>query len=135
MLSIPDVEEAIADVAAVVAAMLPGDPVAGVTIRRGGDVTTTTTVAATGAHDHAALVDEIQYDHGRGPCLLALRTGKPVHVPDLARERRWGGYASRVLTHGVGSVYSHPFAGGGQVLGALNLYACRPHGFDSRPAG
>lgn len=127
MLAIPDVEEAVAGVAAVVAAMLPGDPVAGVTIRHGGDVTT---VAATGAH--ATLAAEIQGDHGRGPCLQALRTGKPVHVPDLARERRWGGYPSRVLAHGVGSAYFHPFAGGGQVAGVLNLYASRPHGFDAQ---
>jgi GAF domain-containing protein len=127
MLSVPDVEKAIADVTVVVAAMLPGDPVVAVTIRRGGDVST---VAATDAH--TMLVDEIQYDNGLGPCLQALQTGEPVHVPDLARERRWGAYASRVLAHGVGSVYSHPFRGGGQVVGALNLYAARPHGFDSQ---
>ena len=125
MLSTPDIEGAIREAAVAVAGMLPGNPVAGVTIRRGGDVTT---VAATDTY--TTVVDEIQYGTGLGPCLEAMETGIPVHVPDVTMEHRWGDYATRVMAHGVGSVYSHPFHGGGSVVGALNLYSPRAHVFD-----
>ncbi|KZM70818.1 GAF and ANTAR domain-containing protein [Nocardia terpenica] len=125
LLSTRDVEDSLRDIADIASGMLPGQPMAGVTLMRGGDAMT---VASTGAH--AVLIDEIQYTNGLGPCLEAMRTGKPVFVPDVVEERRWGQYSARMLAHGVRSIHSQPLVAEGTPIGALNLYSKQANGFD-----
>jgi GAF domain-containing protein len=127
LLSTPDVEDSLRDVAEITSRMLPGRPMAGVTLTRGGDAMT---VAASGAH--AMLVDELQYSSGMGPCLEAIATAEPVWVNDILDEHRWSDYAARMLAHGVRSVYSQPLIAGDQSIGALNLYASEPDAFDEQ---
>lgn len=78
---------------------------------------------------NAAQIDELQYGLDHGPCLTALRTGKVVRIDDLASDPRWGDYAVRALAHGVKSSLSTPLTAADRTVGALNLYADRPHFF------
>jgi GAF domain-containing protein len=71
----------------------------------------------------ADQVDEVQYQHDEGPCLTSLDTGEVVHVEDLVDDDRWGEYRTRALAHGVRSSLSLPLDTGGNVIGALNIYA------------
>ncbi|WP_378738968.1 GAF and ANTAR domain-containing protein [Nocardia brasiliensis] len=127
LLSTADIEESLGEIAATTSRILPGRPMAGVTLTRGGDVAT---VASSGAH--ATVVDEIQYGGGRGPCLEAIQTGQPVSVPDVTEEHRWGNYPAQVLAHGVRSIYSYPLVADGETIGALNLYSTSPRAFDDK---
>ncbi|RDI68086.1 GAF and ANTAR domain-containing protein [Nocardia pseudobrasiliensis] len=127
LLSTRDVEDSLRDLVNIASGMLPGRPMAGVTLRRDAGPMT---VASTGAH--AELIDEVQYSEGLGPCLEAIQTGAPVSVPDIVTERRWGRYPARMLTHGVRSIYSQPLVVEGTPIGALNLYSTRADGFDDR---
>ncbi|WP_194819636.1 GAF and ANTAR domain-containing protein [Nocardia sp. XZ_19_385] len=127
LLSTRDIESSLRDLAAVASKMLPGKPMAGVSIRRAGD---TVTVGATGAE--ASRVDEIQFQQQSGPCLEAMNSAEPVLVPDVAQERRWGDYPARVMAHGIRSIYSQPLLANGTPIGALNLYATTPNGFDEQ---
>ncbi|QIS19953.1 GAF and ANTAR domain-containing protein [Nocardia terpenica] len=119
-------EAAIGEVVLLVSRLLPGRPMAAVTLHHEG---TPETVAPTDGH--TAVIDAVQCDAGVGPCWDVVRGERPVWVPDVAGERRWGDYPARMLAHGVRSIYSRPMWSNGTVIGAFNLYSTRSHGFDA----
>ncbi|NNH73568.1 GAF and ANTAR domain-containing protein [Nocardia uniformis] len=125
VLSTPNVEGSLRDIAAITTRILPGRPMVAITLRRGGDIAT---VASTGPH--ATLLDELHISGGLGPCLHALDTAQPVDVPDLTAETRWGDYPHRMLARGVAAVHAEPLLVDGAAVGSLNLYSPLPHGFD-----
>jgi GAF domain-containing protein len=86
------------------------------------------TVASSDAF--ANQVDEVQYNHGEGPCLQSLRTGSPVYVHDLRNDPRWPGYRDHAIAAGVRSSLSLPMPVAGTVIGALNVYCTQPDAFD-----
>ncbi|WP_024803278.1 GAF and ANTAR domain-containing protein [Nocardia sp. BMG51109] len=126
VLSTPDVEASLRDIADITSRMLPNHPMVAITLRRNGDEVT---VASTGPH--ATLIDELQRSQSLGPCLEALRTATPVEVPDMAAESRWGAYPARMLEHGIRSVHSHPLLIDDTAVGTLNLYSTQLEAFDS----
>ncbi len=97
-----------------------------VTFFRSGSVRT---VAAGSAAARAA--DEEQCSFADGPVLESLRTYEFVHLADIARDRRWPGYASAAADHGVLSVLSTPILAVAGCSAALSLYASTPHAFTS----
>jgi GAF domain len=76
----------------------------------------------------SALIEQVQYTLGEGPCVDAHRQGRPVLEPDLARagSGRWAAFAEPVVAAGVGAVFGFPLRVGAVRLGALNLYRDRP---------
>ncbi|MCM6777614.1 GAF and ANTAR domain-containing protein [Nocardia sp. CDC159] len=124
MLSTPNVEDSLREIADITARMLPDRPMVAVTLRRNGD---TVTVASTGPH--ASLIDELARDHGLGPCLEALHTAAPVAIPDMTDERRWGAYPARMLARGIRSAHSQPLLIDGVAVGTLNVYSPHPNMF------
>jgi GAF domain len=76
----------------------------------------------------SALIEQVQYTLGEGPCVDAHRQGRPVVEPDLAGagSGRWAAFAEPVLAAGVGAVFGFPLRVGAARLGALNLYRDRP---------
>ncbi|WP_378737895.1 GAF and ANTAR domain-containing protein [Nocardia brasiliensis] len=125
LLSANDIGASLHAMTEIVSRMLPGRPMVGVTMRLAGEPVT---VAATGTE--VIVVDEAQYNQRHGPCLAAMETGQPVSAPDLTHEQRWGDYPARALAHGIHSVYAQPLLAEGEPVGALNLYARLPYGFD-----
>jgi GAF domain-containing protein len=75
-------------------------------------------------------VDGIQERLGEGPCLSAVYEQQTVRMEDLRTEQRWPHFAAEVADLGVGSMLSFQLFVTGGNLGALNLYAGRPHSFD-----
>lgn len=76
--------------------------------------------AASGAE--AALVEELQLSLGEGPCVAALASRSPVHVPDLDAEAvRWPAYVAEAREHGVRSVFAFPLGAGRAWLGTLDV--------------
>jgi len=80
--------------------------------------------------DLPARVDALQGEVGEGPCLSAVYEQQTVRVPDLAHEQRWPDFARRAFELGAGSMLSFQLYVEGDNLGALNLYARQPNGFD-----
>lgn len=74
-------------------------------------------------------LDELQYGHGEGPCLAALRKKATVHVPDLREEQRWARYCRAAWAEGIGSILSVPLPLEGESHAGLNIYATSPHAF------
>jgi hypothetical protein len=76
----------------------------------------------------SALIEDLQYSLGEGPCVDAYHERRPVLEPDLVNpdERRWPAFRGPVLDAGVRGVFGFPLQVGTVRLGALNLYSDRP---------
>lgn len=76
----------------------------------------------------SALIEELQFTLGEGPCLDAYNHDQVVLEPDLADPRtpRWPAFAPKALQVGVRALFGFPLRIGGARLGALNLYQDRP---------
>ena len=84
------------------------------------------TVAASDAH--SAIVEDLQFTLGEGPCLDSYSTGRSVFAPDLAvaARVRWPGYAPAAQEHGVQAAFAFPLQIGAARLGALDMYRDQP---------
>ena len=73
-------------------------------------------------------LDELQFTFGEGPCLDAVRWGRPVLVGDLeaAEAQRWPAFGRAVLDAGVRAVYALPVTISCDPVGALDLFSTRP---------
>jgi GAF domain-containing protein len=76
----------------------------------------------------SALIDELQFTFGEGPCVDAYETGKVIAEPDLAAPAvpRWPVFSSKALDAGVRAIFGFPIRIGAARIGALNLYRDRP---------
>jgi GAF domain-containing protein len=127
LLSTESFDDLLHGVAELSARLIAGATSASITLAERGRVIT---VAA--ADGRAKQIDEYQYERGAGPCLEALRTGSVVHVPDMRAERRWGGFATKMLSHGMTGILGVPLMGRDGAVGVLNLYSGGGTGFDER---
>lgn len=113
-------------------ATIDGAEYAGITVRRGSDRYQTVAYTA----DLAVKVDNIQYEHDEGPCLTALHSVEVTRSSDVSADSRWpqfGPEAHRAT--GVVSMLSSPlYVEDDNVIGALNMYATKPHAFDEADA-
>lgn len=75
----------------------------------------------------SALLEQLQFDLGEGPCVDAYSLDRPVLEPDLANPSapRWLAFAGRATAAGARAVFGFPLHIGAVRLGALNLYRDR----------
>lgn len=80
------------------------------------------------ASDVSALIEDLQYTLGEGPCVDAYRLDRPVLEPNLEypAEARWPAFTGPALDAGVRAIFGFPVCVGSARLGALNLYLDRP---------
>jgi len=75
--------------------------------------------------DHvSALIEDLQFTLGEGPCVDAYNQDRPVLEPDLADPvtPRWLAFTPRAVESGVRAVFGFPVKVGVVKLGSLNLY-------------
>ncbi|GAA2519904.1 GAF and ANTAR domain-containing protein [Winogradskya humida] len=76
-----------------------------------------------GSDENVTLVELFQLQTDEGPCLEAVRTGRPVINVDLgAAAARWPRFAPRAAAAGFQSVHAFPLRLRSQVIGALNVF-------------
>jgi GAF domain-containing protein len=80
--------------------------------------------------DRVERADALQYEHDEGPCLAATALRQVVRVDDLAEDPRWPRWAPGAQRLGLRAVLSAPLVAGDRGLGAMKVYADRPHAFD-----
>ena len=80
------------------------------------------------SNDVSALIEELQYTLGEGPCVDAYRQERPVLEPDLAEPDtpRWFAFTPPAVEAGARAVFGFPLQVGAVRLGALNLYRDQP---------
>jgi PAS domain S-box-containing protein len=110
-------------VAELSAEALPGCH-AGVTLMEKGRPTT-----AVATDDLVGTVDDAQYQADEGPCLDAIRDGRPHRSDAVADDPRWPRFGPAAAGEGVVSVMALPLEVRGETLGALNLYSTEPAAF------
>lgn len=72
----------------------------------------------------SALIEELQFAVGEGPCIDAYELDLPVSEPNLREPAvvRWLAFREPVLAAGARAVFGFPLQVGAVRLGALNLY-------------
>jgi hypothetical protein len=75
----------------------------------------------------SALIEELQFELGEGPCVDAYKHDRPALEPDLANPEvaRWLAFSPPAVAAGVRGVFGFPLQVGAVRLGALNLYRDR----------
>ncbi|HUS20688.1 MAG TPA: GAF and ANTAR domain-containing protein [Aeromicrobium sp.] len=76
----------------------------------------------------SALIEQLQFDLGEGPCIDAYCHDRPVLEPDLANPAtpRWIAFSGPAAAAGARAVFGFPLQVGAARLGSLNLYRDRP---------
>ena len=79
------------------------------------------------SNEVSALIEELQYTLGEGPCVDAHHQNRPVLEPDLAAPDvpRWVGFTGPAVDAGARAVFGFPMQVGAIRLGALNFYRDR----------
>ena len=77
--------------------------------------------------------DQLQYEHGEGPCLEAITTNNVILVDDLRTDRRWPRFAAAIVEQtSVRSILSFRLFLTEQQRAGLNLYATRAEAFSDQ---
>ena len=100
---------------------IPGAQGVGVTLLQADRAGRPNTVVASAEFVRAA--DEIQYSLMEGPCVTAASERRTVMSGSLESDRLWPRFGPRVAHLGVHSALSIPLIVGGDVIGAMNVYA------------
>jgi GAF domain-containing protein len=117
--------EVLVDVTRIAARGIPGAEASSITLIREDKPFT---VAHHG--EMALAADELQYEHGYGPCIDAGRGGVLLRVDDMRTEQRWPDYVAHLLkTTDVRSSLSVPLPYQGASIGALNNYSTKSSAF------
>jgi GAF domain-containing protein len=117
--------DVLTDVTRLAAQGIPGAEATSITLIRNDRAFT---VAHYGEMSLAA--DELQYEHGSGPCMDAGRAGVLLRVDDMRTEQRWPEYVAHLVeTTEVRSSLSIPLPYQGSSIGALNNYSTQPSAF------
>lgn len=76
----------------------------------------------------AALLDETQFDLGEGPAYLALRSARPVLLPDVFNmpPDDWPLFSDAVISLEVGALFALPMTIGAVCIGVVSLYRDSP---------
>jgi len=125
LLKTDSVEQFLHELAVLSAQTVDGAMSCGMALRQHGRPLT----AAACSDSLASAADEVQYRTGDGPCLHAVRRGRPVRIDDTAASDRWPRFCRRAAELGIRSCYALPLIVDGQPVGALVLYARRPAAF------
>jgi GAF domain-containing protein len=75
----------------------------------------------------AALLEELQAEHGEGPCVDAFDDKQPVSADDLAREARWPAFAPDAARRHLLAVLASPIPYSEQAVGVVAVFAAEPH--------
>jgi GAF domain-containing protein len=76
------------------------------------------------------MLEALQEQFGEGPCVAAFAEDRPVLAEDLGTDSRWPSVGPLAAGHGVRAVLGIPIDLREGPVGALNVYAARPHRWD-----
>jgi GAF domain-containing protein len=80
-----------------------------------------------GSHLRAALLEELQAEHGEGPCVDAYDEKQTVWADDLGREERWPGFSPAAVGRGLAAVLASPIPYSSEAVGVVAVFASGPH--------
>jgi GAF domain-containing protein len=75
----------------------------------------------------AGLLEELEAEHGEGPCADAFAAKEPVAADDLAGDERWPAFAPAAAARGLLAVLASPVPYGDQAVGVVAVLDANPH--------
>jgi GAF domain-containing protein len=75
----------------------------------------------------AAPLEELQAEHGEGPCVDAFDDKRPVWSDDLGREDRWPRFSAGAAGRRLLAVLASPIPYSDHAVGVLAVFAAAPH--------
>jgi ANTAR domain/GAF domain len=120
-----DVESTLEAITSAAVGSVPGAEYCGVTLVI--DRKRVESRAPTG--DLPRQIDVVQQELREGPCFDAVFEHSTFRLDDPSAETRWPRFLARTQELGLGSMLSFQLFVTGGSLGALNMYATRPHAF------
>jgi GAF domain-containing protein len=72
-------------------------------------------------------LEDLEIEHGEGPCIDAFELKQVVSVEDLASERRWPRFSRAAAANGLAAVLAGPIPHSEAGLGVLAVCAATPH--------
>jgi GAF domain-containing protein len=79
------------------------------------------------SHPRAALLEELQAEHGEGPCVDAYDEKETVWADDLRREQRWPAFSPAAAGRGLAGVLASPIPFSTDAVGVVAVFASGPH--------
>jgi GAF domain-containing protein len=77
--------------------------------------------------NRAAALEELQAEHGEGPCVDAFDDKEPAWSDDLGREERWPGFSGAAVGRDLLAVLASPIPYSEQAVGVVTVFAAEPH--------
>jgi GAF domain-containing protein len=75
----------------------------------------------------AALLEDLQAEHGEGPCVDAFDDKEPVAADDLAHEDRWPDFSAAAAGRRLLAVLASPIPYSNEAVGVVAVFAHEPH--------
>jgi GAF domain-containing protein len=75
----------------------------------------------------AAVLEELQAEHGEGPGVDAFDDKRPVSADDLGREERWPAFSPAAAARRLLAVLASPIPYSQQAVGVVAVFAGEPH--------
>jgi GAF domain-containing protein len=79
------------------------------------------------SHLRAALLEELQDEHGEGPCVDAYEEKQTVWADDLGREERWPEFSPAAAGRGLAAVLASPIPYSNEAVGVVAVFAAEPY--------
>jgi GAF domain-containing protein len=75
----------------------------------------------------AALLEQLQDEHGEGPCVDAFEDKQPVWADDLGHEQRWPAFSPAAAAGGLQAVLASPIPYSHPAVGVVAVFAGQAH--------
>jgi GAF domain-containing protein len=72
-------------------------------------------------------LEELQIEHGEGPCVEAFEDKTLVDTEDLAAEARWPKFSPAALERGLRAVLASPIPYNQQAIGVVVVFSTKVH--------
>jgi len=72
-------------------------------------------------------LEELQIDHGEGPCIDAFDDKELVHAADLAAEQRWPSFSPAAVERGLRAVLASPIPYNQTAIGVVVVFSTKVH--------
>ena len=72
-------------------------------------------------------LEELQIDHGEGPCIDAFDDKELVHAADLGAEKRWPKFSPAAVDRGLRAVLASPIPYNQMAIGVVTVFSTEVH--------
>jgi GAF domain-containing protein len=72
-------------------------------------------------------LEELQIEHGEGPCIDAFDDKELVHAADLAAEARWPSFSPAAVRRGLRAVLASPIPYNQMAIGVVTVFSAKEH--------